>query len=111
MRASPPLPFRLWRIAAGTSAAIQTAAVASDFVLRRLQPSHLVVPEYRRNRAQPTEGEQIRSDKERLELVREIQACDVRLDLLPPGDNRSLELRSELEERRARAAERLAEQT
>ena len=47
-------------------------------------------------------------DTELLALAREVQGCDVRLGLLPPEDRRNVELRRELEERRASAAERLA---
>jgi hypothetical protein len=47
-------------------------------------------------------------DTELLALAREVQGCDVRLGLLPPDESRNLELRRELAERRASAAERLA---
>jgi hypothetical protein len=47
------------------------------------------------------------------ELLREVQACDVRLGLLPPFDStgRNEAFRHELQERRARAVERLAVST
>jgi hypothetical protein len=53
-------------------------------------------------------GRSMSVDTELLALAREVQACDVRLALLPPGNGRRAAFRSELEERRASAAERLA---
>jgi hypothetical protein len=93
MRATPPLPLRLWRIAAGSGAAIHAAAMAADLVVRRLEPTH---------------GGTDR-DEEQLMLVREIEACDVRLRLLPPFDSneRDQSFRRDLQRRRDDAAARL----
>jgi hypothetical protein len=52
------------------------------------------------------------ADQEQLALAREIQACDVRLDLLPPSfgqESRSDWFRDELRQRRDDASRRLAE--
>jgi hypothetical protein len=51
------------------------------------------------------------ADQEQLALAREIQACDVRLDLLPPfgQEPRNEAFRDELRKRRDDAARRLAE--
>ena len=45
---------------------------------------------------------------ELLDLAREVQACDVGLNLLRADDSRNLEARRELAERRAIAAKQLA---
>ena len=47
-------------------------------------------------------------DTELLAYAREVQACDIRLELLPRDKSCNVQLRRELEERRAGAAERLA---
>ncbi len=51
------------------------------------------------------------ADEEQLALAREIQACDVRLDLLPPvgQEPRNEAFRGELQQRRDEAANRLAQ--
>jgi len=87
------LPRRIWRVATGAAAAVEGAAVASGFMVRWLQPI----------------AAQHRSDEVRLELVREIEACDVRLRLLPPADGSALDesFRRELQQRRDSAAARL----
>ncbi len=47
-------------------------------------------------------------DEEMLALAREVQACDVRLGLMPNDGERAAALRRELERRRDEAARRLA---
>jgi hypothetical protein len=51
------------------------------------------------------------ADEEKLLLAREIEACEVRLRLLPPfeSDERSKAFKLELEQRRTVAANRLGE--
>jgi hypothetical protein len=51
------------------------------------------------------------ADEERLVLAREIEACEVRLLLLPPfeSDDRTKAFKLELEQRRTVAAQRLGE--
>jgi hypothetical protein len=51
------------------------------------------------------------ADEEQLALSREIQACEVRLRLLPPfeSDDRNEAFKHELEQRRTAAAKRLGE--
>jgi hypothetical protein len=89
------LPRRIWRVASAAAAAIEGAAIASNLMVRWLQPMA----------AQHT------TDKNHLELVREIEACDVRLRLLPPADGSALDesFRRELEQRRDEAAARLGQ--
>jgi len=96
VRVAPSIPLRLWRIAAGAGAALQTAAIASDLVARRLPPTH-------------GSNRQTSADEERLTLAREIEACDVRLRLLPPfeSNDRDESFRRELQQRRDDAAARL----
>ena len=99
MRRPPSLTRRVWRVAAGAGAAIETAAVASNVVVRMLQP----VGGERGGQRRPPDGEEV-------ELLREIEACEVRLRLLPPTDvtDRDESFRRELVERRDAAAARLA---
>jgi hypothetical protein len=57
------------------------------------------------------EGDGMSVDVEMLELAREVQACEVRLGLMPAslGDSRNEAFRQELLDRHAIAAKRLAE--
>jgi hypothetical protein len=111
VRSAPELPRRIWRVASGAAAAIEGAAIASNLMVRWLQPiaaHHDGRPELPAA-APPTQPQAERTDDERLELVREIEACDVRLRLLPPADGTALDasFRRELQQRRDVAAARL----
>jgi hypothetical protein len=57
------------------------------------------------------EGGTMSGDEERFALAREIEACEVRLRLLPPfeSDDRTKAFKLELEQRRTVAAQRLGE--
>jgi len=100
MRPSPSVARRVWRVAAGAGAALETATIASNVMARWLQPP--AADRGSRRESQAPEDEQ-------LELVREIEACDVRLRLLPAFDGTELDasFRRELQERRDAAAARL----
>lgn len=98
MRPSPSLARHIWRAAVGAGAAIETAAIATNSMARWLQPG-----------AAGTSAASQVTDDEQMALVREIEACDVRLSLLPAFDGTELDasFRRELQARRDDAAARL----
>jgi hypothetical protein len=111
VRSAPELPRRIWRVASGAAAAVEGAAIASNLMVRWLQPiaAHQDARPDLRATARPTRWHAERTGDARLELVREIEACDVRLRLLPPADGTALDasFRRELQQRRDDAAARL----
>jgi len=112
VRAAPELPRRIWRVASGAAAAIEGAAIASNLIVRWLQPiaaHHDGSPTPSSATLRPGQRQAEMTDEERLELVREIEACDVRLRLLPLAGTSALDasFRQELQQRRDNATARL----